>query len=195
MSKLKFLFTRGRIVLGVILIAVGIILIIPGISPYIYFSVAPQTPKSIAKKSTEAKKTIHIRGKTLEVQGSISIPKIKTSANIFEGIENTELKYGIGHYPSSSWPDKKGNIALTSHHTFGHDYGQGPLFSLLHLLKKNDKIFLNYDKKRYTYKVLSRHIVEPNEIEAFRKTQDDRLTLITCYPPLSTAKRLVIVAK
>ena len=194
MSKLKFRFTRGRIVLGVILIAVGVTLVIPGISPYIYLSVAPQTAKSIAKKSTEKKKIFTLDGKELQVQGSISIPKIKTSANIFEGVENTELKYGVGHYPNSSWPDKKGNVTLTSHHNFGHEYG-GPLFSLLHLLEKNDKIFLNYDKKRYTYKVLSRHIVEPNEIEAFRKTQDDRLTLITCYPPLSTAKRLVIVAK
>ena len=195
MSKLKFLFTRGRIVLGVILIAVGIILVIPGISPYIHLSVAQQTPKSVAKKSTEPKKTIRVNGKTLEIQGSISIPKIKTSANIFEGVENTKLKYGVGHYPNSSWPDKKGNIALTGHHNFGHDYGQGPLFSLLHLLKKNDKVFLNYGNKKYTYKVLSRHIVEPNEIEAFRKATDDRLTLITCYPPLSTAKRIVIVAK
>ncbi len=195
MSKLKFLFTRGRIILGIILIAVGLNLVIPGISPYIYLSVAQQTPKSVAKKSTEPKKTIRVDGKTLEIQGSISIPKIKTTANIFEGVENTKLKYGVGHYPNSSWPDKKGNIALTGHHNFGHDYGQGPLFSLLHLLKKNDKVFLNYGKKRYTYKVLSRHIVEPNEIEAFRKAKDDRLTLITCYPPLSTAKRIVIVAK
>lgn len=159
--------------LGLALIIVGLILTGPFLKPYLYyaFSATPLDAKHPLKKA----------------DNRIFIPSIKLSAPLYEAID--QLDHGI-IFPYGIRP--KSNTVLEGHNIAKH----GPLFSLLYLVKLKDEIVIHYQGRRLEYEVTERKIVSPKKMYAFKKdAKDARLTLITCYPPTSTAMRLIVIAK
>lgn len=107
------------------------------------------------------------------------------------------LRNGVVHYPFTAKPGEAGNVVI-----FGHSSGQvwAPgdykfIFSKLEHLTDEDIIFIEYQGTRYEYKVTDANIVPPTDVSVLRPTNDNTLTLITCYPVGSNAKRLIISAK
>ncbi len=136
---------------------------------------------------------------------SIVIPKIGASQKIIRNVDPYNkaeflkaLKNGVAHAKNTSFPDKNGNIYLFAHSTdaFYNVLNYNAVFYLIGKLEKDDEIKLYYQDNEYRYKVIEKKIVSASDTYYLtRKTQDNILTLQTCYPPGTTLKRLIVVAK
>ncbi|HEX2052146.1 MAG TPA: class E sortase [Actinomycetota bacterium] len=120
----------------------------------------------------------------------IRIPKIGVDQIVVEGVEVEDLKKGPGHYPDTALPGQLGNMVISGHRTT-----YGAPFYRLDELKPGDDIIVYDAKGPYTYKVSESKIVLPTEIGVIAPSSDARLTLTTCHPRFSAAKRLIIVAQ
>jgi len=134
---------------------------------------------------------------------TIHIPKIGIKApvsfkadTINESYFQQLLQSGTVHYPNTATPGTKGNSVI-----FGHSSGRwwAPgeykfIFSKLDQLETGDKIFIDYSNTRYMYEVVAERIIVPTNLSILDQDTDHQLTLLTCYPVGSNAKRLIITA-
>jgi LPXTG-site transpeptidase (sortase) family protein len=120
----------------------------------------------------------------------ISIPKIDLSAIVVEGTDHHALKLGPGHLIGSPLAGAEGNAVITAH--------RDTFFRHIVELKKGDRIMVQRDGRTFTYEVAGQKIVKPDEISIVAPTNDNRLTLITCYPTYyigPAPERLVVTAR
>jgi sortase A len=120
----------------------------------------------------------------------IKIPKIGVDAVVVEGVEVEDLKKGPGHYPDTALPGQLGNMVISGHRTT-----YGAPFYRLDELKPGDEITVFDARGPYTYRVTESKVVLPTEIGVIAPSSDARLTLTTCHPRFSAAKRLIVVAQ
>jgi sortase A len=116
---------------------------------------------------------------------------------IFEGVKSKQLNSGIGHYPDSGLPGQDGNFSL-----FGHRSSYGQPFSHIERLRVGDEVIVETKEFFFVYTLKYDRIVKPSAIWVTEPTQMSELgiaaddpfrviTLITCEPRWSTAKRWV----
>jgi sortase A len=136
---------------------------------------------------------------------SIVIPKIGAVAPVVANVDPSDpeeylpaLKRGVAHAAGTSFPGNFGNTYIFAHSTdaFYNVGAYNAVFYLLGKLESGDKIYLYYKGEEYIYQVSDKKIVGPDEVKYLGKQGDgNTLTLQTCYPPGTTLKRLVVVAK
>jgi len=69
------------------------------------------------------------------------------------------------------------------------------IFSTLYKLEQGDEIIVEYDKSTYKYIVEEMFEVKPTNLSVLDQRFDDKiLTLITCSPPGTYLRRLIIRA-
>jgi len=124
-----------------------------------------------------------------EAVALIKIPKIGVEKAVVQGVGLPELKKGPGHYPATPMPGQPGNAAIAGHRT---TYG-APFFRLDEL-QAGDEILVTTRQGAFGYQVSERKVVSPEQTEVLNPTEDNRLTLSTCEPRFSAAKRLIVVA-
>lgn len=135
----------------------------------------------------------------------IIIPKINVDApvvydvpSIAENVVQEKLKSGVVHYPipgASSLPGQKGNTVVLGHSSNDvfDDGGYKFVFVQLDKLEKGDTFYLNYQGTRYTYNVTDKKIIDPTEVNTLVLPKDKAVaTLVTCTPPGTALKRLVV---
>lgn len=132
------------------------------------------------------------------VNYTISIPRFKIfNANVEIGSE--DLKKSLIHYPQSALPGELGNPVIFGHSTlpiFFNPKNYETIFSTLPEIQKGDEIIARVDGIEYTYKVYDLFTVNPNEIYVLEQKYDKYdMSLITCVPPGTKWKRLVVKAK
>ena len=121
---------------------------------------------------------------------TIKICRIGVEKAVVSGVGDEDLKKGPGHYPQTPMPGTAGNAAIAGHRT---TYG-APFFNL-DKLEVGDPIMVSTTQGQFRYDVASKTIVTPNHVEVLNNTPDAELTLTTCEPRFSAAKRLIVVAK
>lgn len=109
------------------------------------------------------------------------------------------LDRGVVHYPTTVRPGQAGNAAFFGHSS-NNIFNPGKYkfaFVMLHKLVEGDTFYLTYEGKAYAYEVISRRVVEPTEVGVLGPVpgQTATATLITCDPPGTSLKRLVVVGK
>jgi sortase A len=142
----------------------------------------------------------------------IKIPAIDVNVVVVEGTGADALRAGAGHYRDTSLPCEDGTVGIAGHRT---TYGRP--FANIDLLKPGDIITLETPIGSCTYQVLAPpprrtpvsqssagFIINPTEIGVIREPSVARagenpppgamLTLTTCHPKGSAAKRLVVQA-
>lgn len=121
----------------------------------------------------------------------IKIPALDVDTVVVEGTSASALRAGAGHYPNTPLPCETGNVAIAGHRT---TYGRP--FANLDRLKAGDAIILETPVGSCTYEVTrTPFIVAPTDFSVVADDQSRRmLTLTTCHPKGSAAKRLVIQA-
>ena len=121
----------------------------------------------------------------------IRIPAIDVDVVVVEGTTASALRAGAGHYPTTPLPCENGNVAIAGHRT---TYGKP--FSNLDRLEPGDDIILETPIGSCTYKVSEQpYIVAPQATDVIAPTPHAALTLTTCHPKGSAAKRLIIRAE
>lgn len=106
--------------------------------------------------------------------GRIDIPRLDLSAIVFEGTSDDTLARGVGHLQGSATPGERGNLVLAGH--------RDTFFRELRDIRQGDQVRVKAPDGVYQYSVDSTSIVQPNQIEVLRPSDDATLTLITCYP-------------
>ncbi len=136
----------------------------------------------------------------------IVIPKIGANAKVIPDVDpynsrayQVALTKGVAHAQGTGIPGKPGNIFLFSHSSvnFYEASRYNSVFYLLTKLETTDKIDLYYKEEKYTYAVTSKQIVPATAIQYLKSMEAGRqtLTLMTCWPPGTTYKRLLVIAE
>ena len=136
---------------------------------------------------------------------SIIVEKIGADAPIVPNVDASNkavyldaLRRGVAHALGTSFPGQLGVTYLFAHST--DTIFNVPRFNaVFYLLKEmvpGDRIVIFFADRRYDYLVESSKITEPEDVSYFTmKTDEQILVLQTCYPPGTTWKRLLVIAK
>lgn len=132
------------------------------------------------------------------------IPKVGINTSVIPAVNPADpgvyleaLKKGVAHASTSYFPDEDGTVYLFSHST-NYDWFVSDLNAVFYLLKnltEGDLMVIYYKGTQYTYKLREKRIVKPTET-SYLVPQKGTKTLIlqTCWPPGSTAERLLLFA-
>lgn len=122
--------------------------------------------------------------------GRIEISAVGLTAMILEGTDEGTLQRAVGHIRDTPLPGQQGNVALAGH--------RDTFFRELRKIRVNDEITLTTLNGSYRYRVDSTKVVKPEETEVLEDSDDDILTLVTCYPfdfLGSAPKRFIVRAR
>lgn len=107
-------------------------------------------------------------------------------------------KHLVQYFSTSKSPIEKGTSVIFGHSTLPQWFdpkNYTTIFAKLHTMKNNDTVVLTVNGKDHTYKVFSIGITDPKDPNIFSQSFDNSyITIITCTPPGTTWKRLVIRA-
>ncbi|MFH1749429.1 MAG: sortase [bacterium] len=127
----------------------------------------------------------------------LDIPIILDIDGASEEIYLKALEGGVAHWKGTAYSGKKGNSFIFGHSEYWWNkpgnYKQ--VFKNLDQLVKGDEVVIKSEKRTYKYVVLENKIINPEDTEVLKQTLDYRLTLMTCWPPGSTVKRMIVTAK
>ena len=146
-----------------------------------------------------SKKNSSIKLKNIPVNNySLSIPKLNINqAKVIVGGE--KLDKGLVHYLPTSQPGEIGNVIILGHSTLPQLYNPKDyktIFTYLPSLDKGDRVIVNYSGVNYEFEVSEMFIVKPEETWVLESNVDEPIiTLITCVPPGTYWKRLIVRAK
>ncbi|MBP2018845.1 sortase A [Symbiobacterium terraclitae] len=122
----------------------------------------------------------------------ISIPRLKVSYPVGEGVDNDVLDRGPGHYPQTVLPGEVGNAALAGHRTIR---GRPAFFYRLNELEPGDLVHVHYTDRSLTFVVERVFLTDPYDLSVIAATDYPALTLTTCDPPGSDEMRLIVQAR
>lgn len=137
--------------------------------------------------------------------GSIEIPKIGISAPLIISEDDSEktisekLNNGAVYYPGTALPGENGQTVILGHSAppgwpkIKYDW----VFSDINDLDIGDEIEVNFNNKKYIYRVIGQKIIEKGqEIQADGLNgKNNVLTLISCWPPGKNYKRIAVQAE
>lgn len=119
--------------------------------------------------------------------GTLSIPKIGLTVSVYETDDEMEaMVNGVAHFKETSCWD--GNVGLA-----GHNQGVNTYFGQIHTLVPGDKITLTTALGTRTYEVSQSVEIDETDWSYLDRTDDNRITLITCVNHDLT-KRLCVQA-
>nr|MBP8241819.1 sortase [Thermoflexales bacterium] len=104
-----------------------------------------------------------------------------------------------GWQPSSARIGEPGNLVMS-----GHNNILGRVFENLKDLKAGDLIYVRAGRREITYRITERKLLIEKDQSIEVRTQnaqyivpggDDRLTLVTCWPPDNNTHRIIIIAR
>lgn len=129
---------------------------------------------------------------------TITIPKLNIE-NAVVSTTDYDLSQHLVHYGGTALPSTNGNAVIFGHSTLPQlfdptDYKT--IFAKAFQLGIGDEIFTTIEKITYRYKIFSVTVVNPTDTSVLSQQYDNAyLTLITCTPPGTTWKRLIIKAR
>ena len=111
--------------------------------------------------------------------GTLNIPKIKLTRGFYSKVSKlNKVSINIYVLPQSDYPDvEAGNLMLAAH----SGTANVSFFKKLYLLDVGDEAIINYNNKKYIYKIDKIYEVQKNgAIRVLRNTTKTTLTLVTC---------------
>lgn len=145
-----------------------------------------------------------VEPKIVEIAFTLEIPVIKVKSLIIDNIDannpqeyGAALQKGVAHAKGSAYPGQFGTIHLFAHSTDGpwNIARYNAVFYLLQDVSVGDKIQINYLGKEYLYQVTKKMIVARTQTDFLAQKNEELLVLQTCWPPGTTQKALLVLAK
>lgn len=129
---------------------------------------------------------------------TLSIPKLGIKEAIVT-IGAEDLSKSLIQWGETAVPGEFGNAVIFGHSVlpaFFDPKNYTTIFSTLPTLEKKDEVFVYFDGITYKYQVFEMKVVEPADISVLEQKYDDSyISLITCVPPGTYWKRLVVKAR
>jgi len=135
---------------------------------------------------------------------SLIIPRININTRVIPSINLTDknavkeaLKIGAVQAKGSAFPGQKGTIYI-----FGHSTNSpwniklyNAIFYSLKDIKEGDEIIIIYKGNPFIYRTEKKKIISTDNIQYLANSlEKEKLILVTCWPPGTTWKRLLIIA-
>ena len=152
------------------------------------FLVAIVASLPIASARIEASGTTS-RSDSMFIVGKLIIPRLNIKTTIYKGVNNRQFDRGIGFCPGSAGPGTRGNLVLGGHRTAAIRP-----FYYIEKMKIGDEITVIRPGKTFVYKVTKVFVVKPTDVWIVNSSRSAILTIFTCHPRGSTAKRYVVRA-
>lgn len=128
---------------------------------------------------------------------SLSIPKLDIK-NAATRVDDLNFRKNLSHFPGTALPGEVGNSFITGHSVlpqFNDPENFNAIFTKLSDLEIGDKINVVAEGKQYQYIVQYSKVVDPTDLSVLSPISKNgkNLTLMTCVPPGTNIKRLVVV--
>lgn len=189
-SKITLVF------LGLVIVACLVILALPYLPRLSFLFNRPRinsTPYQEAAKNKELPPP-----DSTQPGNRLILPSIGVNAQVIEGssLKVIGKNQGVWRESRTIDPSKDGNIVLAGHR-FLYTARNGGYFYNLPEMKNGESIYLRWDDKVYAYEIFNTKTVLPTQVDIRNadKNNPRKLTLYTCYPLGSTAKRYVVEAR
>ncbi len=191
---------------GGALVILSLIFLIVVFAPIIklelsYFFQGPGKEKVVLENKTRAENVLV----PVDPEFGIVIPKIRANAKIIPNVNpysepeyQRALARGVAQARGTGVPGEGKNIFLFSHSSvdFLEASRYNSIFYLLNKMEKGDEIDLFYKGREYKYKVTDKKIVDPKNVAYLSpNSNQEKLTLMTCWPPGTNLQRLIITAR
>lgn len=183
------------------LIGLGLIFLALLIPILIFFPVV----KAEISYHFRQKGQVTVETQPIDPEFSIIIPKINANAKIIKDVDpfnskiyQLALSRGVAHAKGTALPGQAGNTFIFAHSAgnWYHANQFNAIFYLINKLKIGDEIILYHQSQKYLYSVQEIEIISSDEISYLNnQTKEKQLTLMTCWPPGTTLKRYIVVAK
>lgn len=128
----------------------------------------------------------------------LSIPSLGID-NAYVSTTDNNVNLHLIHFPGTALPPNVGNATIFGHSSLPQwfdPHNPRTIFATLHTLKTSDLIKLTVNNQVYSYKITKISIVDAEDTFYLQQDTDGTyLTIITCTPPGTIWKRLVIKSK
>jgi sortase A len=122
--------------------------------------------------------SLNLRSPTTIVRGSplaeLLIPRVRLSSIVLHGSDAATLRRGPGHLEHTPSPGEPGNVAIAGH--------RDTFFRQLRDVKVGDDVYLHTPQEDLHYRIAWARVVDARDVSVLEPTEDDVLTLVTCYP-------------
>ncbi|MGB9706798.1 MAG: sortase [Microgenomates group bacterium] len=129
---------------------------------------------------------------------NLSVPKLKIEKAVVQ-IGGEDLAESLIQYPGTALPGEYGNTVIFGHSVlpqFFNPKNYKTIFSTLPTLEEGDEILIDFDGIQYRYRVVKMVEVSPDDVSVLEQRYDSEyLSLVTCVPPGTYLKRLIVRAK
>lgn len=127
----------------------------------------------------------------------ITVPKLEIEKAKVK-VDAVKFDKSLAHFPGSAIPGDIGNSFITGHSVlpqFADPKDYKAIFTKLPELEIGDEVLVDFGDKTIRFVVQYAKVVEPDDLSVLGPiTQNGRnLTLMTCVPPGTNSKRLVVV--
>lgn len=127
----------------------------------------------------------------------VTIPKLKITEAIVR-VDSLNFYDSLAHFPGSALPGEVGNSFITGHSILPQFYDPAnyrAIFSKLSDLEVGDDIYVEIEGRNLRFVVQYAKVVDPRDTSVLAPiSQNGRnLTLMTCVPPGTNLKRLVVI--
>lgn len=117
-------------------------------------------------------------------RNTLYIPKIELAIPYLDGGPKVLNENAWHRYPERGNPAKGGNFILSGHRfqlgfTPDTTKRKSPFYHI-NKVEPGDKIYVDFDGKRYEYEVVRRFLVKPHQTEIEAPSDTPKLTIYTC---------------
>ncbi len=168
----------------------GLLLFVAGC----YLALLTASPQIISRKPLPP-----IKQQEIAQDNVLIVPKLNLKLPINAGSVEV-LEKGLWHrFPGRGNPVDGGNFVLSGHRfamglTPWHTLNSSPLYDI-DKLKVGDELYVDWQGKRYTYRITRQYSVKPNQISIEAPSLTAKMTLYTCTKSGAADGREVIEAR
>ena len=151
----------------------------------------PSTATDSSATTTARSTDITVPKRPNSALALLEVPSAGIADIVVEGATVSALRHGPGHITGTALPGEAGNSAIAGHRTT-----YGAPFANLDDVAIGDEVKVTTARGVFTYAIDDVRIVGPNRTDVLRpRGKATIITLITCHPRFSTAKRLIVTAE
>jgi sortase A len=183
----SFIRRYGLAVLAVLLLASGAYILTLVFTPQLSMSTVSKTwNKPVPRAAADL------------TENRLYIPKLKLNLTYKAGNASVLRDNAWHRFPERGDPEKGGNFILAGHRfdiglTPGETKRRSPFYHI-DALAPGNKIYADFNGKRYLYEVTERFKVKPTQTEIEAPSNEPKMTLYTCTLQGSADGREVIIA-
>lgn len=127
----------------------------------------------------------------------LSIPRLKIKRALAR-VDNLNFYDNLSHFPGSAIPGDVGNSFITGHSVlpqFNDPKNYRAIFTKLSDLEVGDDVYVDLNGQTLRFVVQYAKVVDPKDVSVLLpiSAAGRNLTLMTCVPPGTSTKRLIVV--